>query len=86
MSIRRDSPVLPRTPLASVDLDDAILVSDQEAHEETLRLNRAGFPVGPSSGTNMTVARRLAAGGKIVLTFFPDRMDRYRSLPEFKDL
>ncbi|MBI1950566.1 MAG: pyridoxal-phosphate dependent enzyme [Acidobacteria bacterium] len=67
-------------------LDDAVLVSDQEAHEETLRLNRAGFPVGPSSGTNMTVARRLAAGGATVLTFFPDRMDRYRSLPEFKDL
>lgn len=67
-------------------LDDAVLVSDQEAHQETLRLNRAGFPVGPSSGTNMTVARRLAAGGRTVLTFFPDRMDRYRSLPEFKNL
>ena len=67
-------------------LDDAVLVSDQEAHAETLRLNRAGFPVGPSSGTNMTVARRLAAGGATVLTFFPDRMDRYRSLPEFKEL
>jgi cysteine synthase len=67
-------------------LDDAVLVSDQEAHAETLRLNRAGFPVGPSSGTNMTVARRLAAGGSTVLTFFPDRMDRYHSLPEFKDL
>ena len=77
MSIRRDASVLPRTPLASVDLDDAILVSDQEALEETLRLNRTGFPVGPSSGTNMAVARRLAAEGQ---------MNRYRSLPEFKDL
>ncbi len=67
-------------------LDDAMLVSDQEALEETRRLNRAGHPVGPSSGTNMTVARRLAAEGLTVLTFFPDRIDRYRSLPEFKDL
>src|SRR2546425_3932704 len=67
-------------------IDDAVLVSDQEALEETRRLNRAGHPVGPSSGTNMVVARRLAAGGLAVLTFFPDRIDRYRSLPEFKDL
>ena len=67
-------------------LDDAVLVSDQEALEETRRLNRAGHPVGPSSGTNMVVARRLAADGLTVLTFFPDRMDRYRSLPEFKDI
>ena len=67
-------------------LDDAVLVSDQEALAETLRLHAGGHPVGPSSGTNMTVARRLAAQGLTVLTFFPDRIDRYRSLPEFKDL
>jgi cysteine synthase len=67
-------------------LDDAMLVGDREALEETRRLNRAGHPVGPSSGTNMTVARRLAAEGLAVLTFFPDRIDRYRSLPEFRDL
>ena len=67
-------------------LDDAVLVSDREALEETRRLNRAGHPVGPSSGTNMTVARRLAAEGLTVLMFLPDRIDRYRSLPEFKDL
>ncbi len=67
-------------------LDDAVLVSDREALEETRRLHRAGHPVGPSSGTNMVVARRLAADGLNVLTFFPDRIDRYRSLPEFKDI
>ncbi len=67
-------------------LDDAVLVSDQDALEETRRLNRAGHPVGPSSGTNMIVARRLVAEGLTVLTFFPDRIDRYRSLPEFKDM
>ena len=67
-------------------LDDAVLVSDREALEETRRLNRAGHPVGPSSGTNMVVARRMAAEGLAILTFFPDRMDRYRSLPEFKDI
>lgn len=66
-------------------LDDAVLVSDGEAIEEARRLNRAGHPVGPSSGTNMTVARRLAAEGQVVLTFLCDRIDRYRSLPEFKD-
>jgi cysteine synthase len=64
-------------------LDDSILVSDQEALEETRRLHRLGFEVGPSSGTNMTIARRLAASGSRVLTFFPDSIDRYRSLPEF---
>jgi cysteine synthase A len=67
-------------------IDDAVLVSDQEALEETRRINRAGHPAGPSSGTNMVVARRMAAEGKSVLTFFPDRIDRYRSLPEFKDM
>ena len=65
---------------------DALLVSDQEALEETRRLHRAGYEVGPSSGTNMAVARRLARDGLCVLTFFPDSIDRYRSLPEFRDL
>jgi cysteine synthase A len=67
-------------------LDDAVLVGDEEALEEARRLNRAGHAVGPSSGTNMTVARRLARDGLIVLTFLCDRIDRYRSLPEFRDL
>jgi cysteine synthase len=64
-------------------IDDAVLVGDHEALEETLWLNRNGHPVGPSSGTNMTIARRLAADGLRVLTFFCDRIDRYRSLKEF---
>ncbi len=67
-------------------LDDALLVGDEAALEETRRLNRGGFEVGPSSGTNMLVARRLAGDGLAVLTFFPDSIDRYRSLPEFRDL
>jgi len=66
-------------------LHDACLVSDQEALEETRRLHRMGFAVGPSSGTNMTVARRLAQDGARVLTFFCDSIDRYRSLPEFRE-
>ncbi len=65
-------------------LDEVVLISDQDALEETRRLNRSGYPVGPSSGTNMSVARRLQAKGLNVLTFFPDSIDRYRSLPEFK--
>jgi cysteine synthase A len=67
-------------------VSDALLVSDREALEETRRLHRDGFEVGPSSGTNMAVARRLAREGLVVLTFFPDSIDRYRSLPEFRDL
>ncbi len=65
-------------------LHDALLVSDQEALEETHRLHRMGFEVGPSSGTNMTVARRLSRDGACVLTFFCDSIDRYRSLPQFR--
>jgi len=64
-------------------VDDAVLVGDHEALEETLWLNHNGYPVGPSSGTNMTIARRLADDGLRVLTFFCDRIDRYRSLKEF---
>lgn len=65
-------------------LDDVVLVSDGEALEETRRLNKSGHPVGPSSGTNFIVARRFAQQGLTVVTFFPDRIDRYRSLPEFR--
>jgi cysteine synthase A len=64
-------------------LDDSVLVADADAVEEARRLNRSGHPVGPSSGTNMTVAKRLAREGRVVLTFLCDRIDRYRSLPEF---
>ncbi|HKQ96405.1 MAG TPA: PLP-dependent cysteine synthase family protein [Candidatus Polarisedimenticolia bacterium] len=67
-------------------VDDAVLVSDAEALDATLWLNRNGHPVGPSSGTNLTIARRLAGEGLRVLTFFCDRIDRYRSLPEFRGL
>lgn len=66
-------------------IDEAILIGDSEALEATRRLNRSGHPVGPSSGTNLSVALRLAARGARVLTFFCDRIDRYRSLPEFRD-
>ena len=67
-------------------LDDAVLISDAEALEATRRLNHSGFPVGPSSGTNLSVAVRLARQGLRVLTFFCDRIDRYRSLAEFRNL
>lgn len=66
-------------------VDDAMLISDQDALQETHRLNRAGYPVGPSSGTNMTIALRLKRQGLNVVTFFCDSIDRYRSLPEFAD-
>ena len=66
-------------------IDDAMLVADAEAIEEARRLNRLGHEVGPSSGTNLTIARRLARDGQVVLTFLCDRIDRYRSLPVFRD-
>ncbi len=67
-------------------VEDAMLISDQDALEETRRLNRAGYPVGPSSGTNMTIALRLKRQNLNVVTFFCDSIDRYRSLSEFADL
>src|SRR5262245_21519201 len=67
-------------------IDDAVLVGDADALEATRRLNRAGYPVGPSSGTNLTIAARFAQEGLRVLTFFCDRIDRYRSLAEFRNL
>jgi len=67
-------------------IDDAVLVGDADALEATRRLNRAGYPVGPSSGTNLTIAVGLAREGLRVLTFFCDRIDRYRSLPGLREI
>ena len=57
-----------------------IEVEDIEAIEITRELIRMGFPVGPSSGLNyraaMIAAEQLPRGA-IIVTVFPDRMERY---------
>ncbi|MBS1826175.1 MAG: cysteine synthase family protein [Acidobacteria bacterium] len=60
---------------------ETIEVSDSEALATTRELMRKGFPVGPSSGLNYRAAQLYLAAhpGRdcIVVTVFPDRMERY---------
>ena len=67
---------------------EEIEVDDHEALETTRRLIRRGFPVGPSSGLNFraaeTVSGRLGDDA-LVVTVFPDRMERYFSTPLFQE-
>lgn len=70
------------------DLADrvAIDIDDEEALETARRLIRRGFPVGPSSGLNFVAAMRAArevCPDGVVVTVFPDRMERYFSTPLF---
>jgi cysteine synthase A len=62
-------------------------VQDEEALSTTRLLIARGFPVGPSSGLNFRAAleayRRLGKPGAIVVTVFPDRMERYFSTELF---
>lgn len=58
-------------------------VRDDDALAMTRRLIAAGFPVGPSSGLNfaaaLAAARLHLPPGAVVVTVFPDRMERYFS-------
>lgn len=58
-------------------------VRDDDALAMTRRLIAAGFPVGPSSGLNfaaaLAAARLHLPPGAVVVTIFPDRMERYFS-------
>jgi cysteine synthase A len=61
---------------------ETIEVPDGEAFAATRELMRLGFPVGPSSGLNYRAAQILAARmdpGALIVTVFPDRMERYFS-------
>ncbi|HEY9775364.1 MAG TPA: cysteine synthase family protein [Planktothrix sp.] len=61
-------------------------VQDDLALETTKKLIRKGFPVGPSSGLNFAaavMAARQLGEGTIVVTVFPDRMERYFSTELF---
>lgn len=58
-----------------------IEVNDNQAIETTRKLIARGFPVGPSSGLNYLAAQEISqrAGWEdaVVVTVFPDRMERY---------
>ncbi len=62
-------------------------VQDEQALATTRRLIARGFPVGPSSGLNYCAAleahRRVNRPGAVVVTVFPDRMERYFSTELF---
>jgi cysteine synthase A len=65
-------------------------VRGDEAMETTRRLMRKGFPVGPSSGLNYRAAQIMAERAEmrdaVVVTIFPDRMERYFSTELFGSL
>lgn len=64
-----------------------IEVRGDEALETTRKLMRKGFPVGPSSGLNYRAAQlileRAEMRGRVIVTIFPDRMERYFSTELF---
>lgn len=66
-----------------------IEVGDCDCLQLTKTLWSMGFPVGPSSGLNLSAALQVAANlgaEKNVLTVFPDRMERYFSHKIFDDM
>jgi cysteine synthase A len=64
-----------------------IEVRGDEALETTRKLMCKGFPVGPSSGLNYRAAQLILESeemhGRVVVTIFPDRMERYFSTELF---
>jgi cysteine synthase A len=60
-------------------------VRGDEAMETTRQLMAKGFPVGPSSGLNYRAAQMVAQDrpGAVIVTIFPDRMERYFSTELF---
>jgi cysteine synthase A len=69
--------------LVQIDIDDSV------ALETTRALIRRGLPVGPSSGLNYAAAReaqRELGRDSVVVTVFPDRMERYFSTALFAGL
>lgn len=63
-------------------------VQDEDALITTRELIRLGFPVGPSSGLNYCAAvaaqKQLGDPSALVVTVFPDRMERYFTTELFK--
>ncbi|HEY6562967.1 MAG TPA: PLP-dependent cysteine synthase family protein [Pirellulaceae bacterium] len=79
------------TIFREADLPDLLTVeiADDQAMATTRRLIRLGFPVGPSSGLNFEAALRVSAssgpGPSVIVTVFPDRMERYFTTELFAD-
>jgi cysteine synthase len=66
---------------------ETVEVRGDEALETTRKLMCRGFPVGPSSGLNyraaQIVAERAEMRDAVIVTIFPDRMERYFSTELF---
>ena len=66
---------------------ETVEVRGDEAMETTRTLMSKGFPVGPSSGLNYRAAQLIAERehmrGGVIVTIFPDRMERYFSTELF---
>ena len=62
-------------------------VRGDEAFATTRKLMQKGFPVGPSSGLNYRAAELVALRPEfreaVIVTVFPDRMERYFSTELF---
>jgi len=66
--------------VVEVEIDEELALATARA------LIRRGFPVGPSSGLNYAAAceaQRRLGGAAVVVTVFPDRMERYFSTALF---
>jgi len=72
------------------EIDEIIRVSSTEAWRMASRLAREeGFPVGPSSGANVSAALQVAerfGTDQNMVTLLPDRASRYLSFGLFKEL
>ena len=64
-------------------------IPDEECLDLTKKLWAKGFPVGPSSGLNLAAAIRVAEAlgtDRMIVTVFPDRMERYFSHKVFDSI
>ena len=66
-----------------------LAVDEERCLEVTRILWARGFPVGPSSGLNLAASEEIAkelGPEAVIVTVFPDRMERYFSHPVFEAL
>jgi cysteine synthase A len=73
----------------AVGLAEPVLIPESEAIATAREFGRRGLAIGPSSGLNISAARRLATRlgpGHHVATILPDRMERYFSTTLFDDV
>jgi cysteine synthase A len=60
-------------------IDEVIRIPSKDAIRKSRELAKKGFLVGPSSGANLLAALKAKKKYKNVVTFFPDRGERYLS-------